>query len=49
MGLSEKSLDDYYNQLIMGEKCGYDFHQHMMDGIGVMRTSMKKYKPSIGT
>ncbi len=44
LGLPKKSLDDYYYQLRMGEKHGFDFHLHMMDGIGVLRSYLKKYK-----
>ena len=44
VGLPKKSLDDYYYQLRMGEKYGFDFHGHMMERIGVLRSFLKKFK-----
>lgn len=44
VGLPKKSLDDYYYQLRMGQKYGFDFHHHMMDGIGVLRSFLKDFK-----
>jgi hypothetical protein len=46
LGLPKKSLDDYYYQLRMGEKYGFDFHAHMTDGIGVLRSYLKRFKNS---
>jgi hypothetical protein len=44
VGLPKKSLDDYYYQLRMGEKYGFDYHGHIMDRIGVLRSFLKKFK-----
>ena len=41
MGISKKSLDDYYYQLRMGEKYEFDFPSHLQDKIGVLRTFIK--------
>jgi hypothetical protein len=45
IGISKKSLDDYYYQLRLGEKYGFDFKQHMDDKIGVLRMFIKDIKP----
>lgn len=44
VGLPKKSLDDYYYQLRMGQKYGFDYHGHMMERIGALRSFLKKYK-----
>ena len=44
VGLPKKSLDDYYYQLRMGEKYGFDYHSHIMERIGVLRSFLKKFK-----
>ena len=45
IGLSKKSLDDYYSQLRLGEQYQFDFQKHLDDKIGVLRTHVKKNKP----
>lgn len=44
VGISKKSLDDYYYQLRLGEKYDFDFKSHLMDRIGVLRTYIKEKK-----
>ncbi len=44
LGLPKKSLDDYFYQLRLGEKFGFDFHSHMMEGIGFLRSFLKRFK-----
>ena len=44
IGISKKSLDDYYYQLRLGEKYEFDFKSHLMDRIGVLRTYIKEKK-----
>ena len=41
VGVSKKSLDDYYYQLRMGEKYEFDFSSHLQDKIGVLRNFIK--------
>lgn len=48
MGLPKKSLDDYYYQLRLGEKFGFDFEGHLFDRIGVLRTYLKSIKDQSG-
>ena len=45
VGISKKSLDDYYYQLRLGQKYGFDFKQHLDDKIGVLRMFIKDIKP----
>lgn len=45
VGISKKSLDDYFCQLRLGEKFGFDFHQNLDEKIGVLRTFVKKHRP----
>jgi hypothetical protein len=45
IGISKKSLDDYYYQLRLGEKYGFDFKSHMDDKIGILRMFIKDVKP----
>ena len=40
--IPKKSLDDYYYQLRLGEKCGFDFETHLFDRVGVLRAFLKK-------
>lgn len=40
----KKSLDDYYYQLRLGEKHGFDFENHLFDRVGVLRTYLKNHK-----
>lgn len=44
MGLSKKTLDDYYSQVKMGEAYHFDFESHLNDGIGVLRKFVKEKK-----
>lgn len=46
IGISKKSLDDYYYQLRLGEKYDFDFAMHMDDKVGVLRTFIKDIKPT---
>lgn len=46
LGISKKSLDDYYYQLRLGEKYDFDFNSHMNDKVGVLRTFIKDVKSS---
>jgi hypothetical protein len=41
VGVSKKSLDDYYYQLRVGEKHAFDFNAHLHDKIGTLRTFNK--------
>ena len=41
IGVSKKSLDDYYYQLRVGEKHDFDFASHLNDKIGVLRAFIK--------
>ena len=45
VGISKKSLDDYFCQLRLGEKYEFDFMNHLDDKIGVLRAFLKKYRP----
>lgn len=45
IGISKKSLDDYYYQLRLGEKYGFDFKCHLDDKIGILRMFIKDVKP----
>jgi hypothetical protein len=45
LGISKKSLDDYYYQLRLGEKYDFDFKIHMNEKVGVLRTFIKDIKP----
>jgi hypothetical protein len=48
VGVSKKSLDDYYCQLRLGEFYGFDFAANLYEGIGVLRAYVKenREKPS---
>lgn len=48
IGVSKKSLDDYYCQLRLGEFYGFEFAAKLHEGIGVLRTFVKgnREKPS---
>lgn len=46
LGISKKSLDDYYYQLRLGEKYEFDFTAHLDDKVGVLRTFIKDIKTS---
>lgn len=45
LGISKKSLDDYYYQLRLGEKYDFDFKMYMNEKVGVLRTFIKDIKP----
>lgn len=45
VGVSKKSLDDYYYQLRTGEKLNFDFMSHLDDKIGVLRNFIKRKFP----
>jgi hypothetical protein len=46
VGISKKSLDDYYYQLRIGEQNQFDFEAHMDSKIGVLRAFVRKHKPT---
>ncbi len=41
VGIPKKSLDDYFLQLRLGKKYGFDFNKHKDDNVGVLRTFIK--------
>lgn len=41
VGISKKSLDDYFFQLRMGEKYGFDFAKYMDAKVGILRSFVK--------
>ena len=41
VGVSKKTLDDYYYQLRTGEKLGFDFMSHLDLKIGALRNFIK--------
>jgi len=45
VGISKKSLDDYYCQLRLGEHYQFDFQQHLNCKIGFLRDYVKYYHP----
>lgn len=45
VGISKKSLDDYYYQLRLGEFYKFDFGAHLQEKVGVLRTFVKEFKP----
>jgi len=45
VGISKKSLDDYFCQLRLGEKYGFDFYANLNERIGLLRTFVKKNRP----
>lgn len=42
VGLSRKTLDDYYLQIKLAETYGFDFQSHEYHGIGVLRRFVKE-------
>lgn len=44
IGISKKSLDDYYYQLRLGEKYDFDFKMYLNEKVGVLRTFIKEVK-----
>ena len=45
VGISKKSLDDYFCQLRLAEEYGFDFAGNMEEKVGVLRTFVKKHRP----
>lgn len=45
VGISKKSLDDYYCQLRLGELYNFDFVGNLNEKMGVLRTYVKNYRP----
>ena len=54
IGISKKSLDDYFLQLRNGHLNGFNFNEHKNDKIGILRSfnkqksKQKKAQPTIG-
>ena len=44
VGLSKKTLDEYYNQIKEGKKYGFDFNKYKKDKVNVLRGFVKKKK-----
>lgn len=44
LGVSKKSLDDYYCQLRLAEQFGFDFQQNLHQKMGVLRSFVKERK-----
>lgn len=42
VGISKKSLDDYYYQLRMGEKYGFEFTSNFDNKVGLLRSFVKE-------
>ena len=47
MGISKKSLDDYFLQLKNGKANGFNFNEHKSDKIGILRNWNKHHKGQI--
>jgi len=45
VGVSKKSLDDYYCQLRLGELYNFKFSENLDEKMGVLRTYVKNYRP----
>lgn len=45
VGISKKSLDDYYCQLRLGELYNFDFFDNLNQKMGVLRSYVKNYRP----
>lgn len=45
VGVSKKSLDDYYCQLRLGELYNFNFFESLNEKMGVLRTYVKNYRP----
>ena len=43
IGISKKSLDDYFLQLRNGHLNGFNFNEHKNDKIGILRNWNKKH------
>ena len=44
VGMSKKTLDEYYNQIKEGKKYGFDFNKYKRDKVNVLRGFVKKNK-----
>ena len=44
VGISKKSLDDYFLQLKNGKVNGFNFNEHKQDKIGILRNWNKHHK-----
>ena len=44
VGISKKSLDDYYYQLRLGEQYEYEFNENINQKIGALRNFVKSHK-----
>lgn len=44
VGLSKKTLDEYFNQIKEGKKYGFDFNKYKKDKVNVLRGFVKKKK-----
>jgi hypothetical protein len=42
VGISKKSLDDYFFQLKKAQKSGFNFNEHKNDKIGILRSFNKR-------
>jgi len=45
VGVSKKSLDDYYYQLRLGEFYRFDFSSNLDEKVGILRAFVKEFKP----
>ena len=45
VGVSKKSLDDYYCQLRLGESYNFDFVNNLDEKIGVLRNYVRDSRP----
>ena len=48
IGISKKSLDDYYCQLRLGELYHFDYVANIHEKMGVLRSYNKDYRPEKG-
>ena len=42
VGLSKKTLDEYFNQIKEGKKYNFDFNKHKKDKVNILRGYVKK-------
>jgi len=47
VGVSKKSLDDYFLQLKFGKRLGFDFEKYKNEKVGVLRKYVKRNKSSL--
>ena len=45
IGVSKKSLDDYYYQLRLGEFYNFDFANNLHEKVGILRAYVRAFKP----